>query len=231
MSIGPGHRLRSVTEPVPARDLRVSDDERRHVVSLLERATGRGLIDIDEFTTRVDTALAARTRGELNAVLVDLPGLVHPDGPVRSAAPPAHPRPSAPAAPAGSGSALNAVFSSVTRRGTWDVPASMRLHIAMGSADLDFSETDIPHPVVEIEMDVTVGSVELRLPEHARLDRDALSLTMGSMSERLRGVGGSGPLFVLSGAVRAGSVEIRRPKYVRIGAMVLRFPWKITWER
>src|SRR3954469_12684443 len=72
--------LGGVTSPGPARDLRVSDDERHHVVSLLEKATGRGLIDLDEFTTRVDTALAARTRGELNAVLVDLPGLVHPEG-------------------------------------------------------------------------------------------------------------------------------------------------------
>jgi hypothetical protein len=199
-----------VSEPVPARDLRVSDDERRHVVSLLERATGRGLIDIDEFTTRVDTALAARTRAELNAVLVDLPGLVHPDGPLRAPAPPARRRAAAPAVSGGDGSALDAVFSSVTRRGNWEVPPRMRLHVAVGSADLDFSETAVPHEVVDIELDVTAGSVELRLPEHARLDRDELSLTLGSVSEHLRGDGG--PLFVLRGAVRAGSVEIRGPR-------------------
>jgi hypothetical protein len=201
-----------VTEPVPARDLRVSDDERRHVVSLLERATGRGLIDIDEFTTRVDTALAARTRGELNAVLIDLPGLVHPDGPVRTAAPLARPRATAAAAPAGSGSSLDAVLSSVSRRGRWEVPARLRVHVAMGSADLDFSETDVPHEVVEIEVDVTAGSVELRLPEHARVDRDGVSAVLGSVSEHLRGGDGSGPLFVLRGSVRAGSVEVRGPR-------------------
>ena len=201
-----------MTEPVPARDLRVSDDERRHVVGLLERATGRGLIDIDEFTTRVDTALAARTRGELNAVLIDLPGLVHPEGPVRAAVPASRPRAAAPARPTGTGSALRAVLSSVSRRGSWEVPASLRVEVAMGSADLDFSETDVPHDVVEIDMDVTAGSVELRLPEHARVDRDGVSAVLGSVSEHLRGGDGSGPLFVLRGTLRAGSVDVRGPR-------------------
>jgi len=61
---------------VNPRDLRVSDAEREHVASLLHRALERGLLDLAEFSTRVDAAMAARTRGELNAVLVDLPGVV-----------------------------------------------------------------------------------------------------------------------------------------------------------
>lgn len=60
---------------VDPRDLRVSDAERTHVLQLLERATGRGLIDIGEYTERSGRVIEARTRGELNAVLVDLPGL------------------------------------------------------------------------------------------------------------------------------------------------------------
>ena len=38
--------------PIDPRDLRVSDDERSHVLALLEKATGRGLIDIGEYTER-----------------------------------------------------------------------------------------------------------------------------------------------------------------------------------
>lgn len=68
---------------VNPRDLRVSDDEREHVVSLLQRAIGRGLIDLDEFTERTDIAYNAMTRGQLNIVLADLPGLVHVDAPRR----------------------------------------------------------------------------------------------------------------------------------------------------
>lgn len=204
-----------MTSPVPARDLRVSDDERHHVVSLLERATGRGLLDLDEFTSRVDTALAARTRGELNAVLVDLPGLVHPEGQLRSTAP--APRPARPASGStvqakGGGSVLSAELGSVSRRGSWEVPAQLRVRVTLGSADLDFTETDIPHDVVDIDLSVTTGSIELRLPEDARLDRDDVQVVLGSINERRRGGDGSGPLFVLRGSVRAGSLDIKGPR-------------------
>jgi hypothetical protein len=61
---------------VDPRDLRVSDAEREHVMSLLEKATGRGLITLAEFDERSATVVTAKTRAELNAVLLDLPGLV-----------------------------------------------------------------------------------------------------------------------------------------------------------
>lgn len=60
---------------VSDRDLPVSDTEREHVGQLLQRAVGLGLLSLDEFTGRMDVALAATTRAELNAVLIDLPGL------------------------------------------------------------------------------------------------------------------------------------------------------------
>jgi hypothetical protein len=58
------------------RDLRVSDAEREHVASLLNKALSRGLIDLDTFSERIGAAAGARTRGELNAVIIDLPGVV-----------------------------------------------------------------------------------------------------------------------------------------------------------
>ena len=61
--------------PIDPRDIRVSDDERSHVLGLLEKATGRGLIDLGEYTERSAKVISARTRGDLNAVLLDLPGL------------------------------------------------------------------------------------------------------------------------------------------------------------
>lgn len=58
-----------------ARNLRVSDAEKEHVGQLLQRAVGQGMLSLGEFTERMDTALAAKTRGELNSVLIDLPGM------------------------------------------------------------------------------------------------------------------------------------------------------------
>ena len=53
----------------------MSDAEKEHVGQLLQRAVGQGMLSLGEFTERMDTALAAKTRGELNSVLIDLPGM------------------------------------------------------------------------------------------------------------------------------------------------------------
>ncbi|MDG4832568.1 DUF1707 domain-containing protein [Solwaraspora sp. WMMD1047] len=54
-------------------ELRASDDDREEVVSALQRHTAAGRLSLDEYTERVDRALAARTHGELAAVVDDLP--------------------------------------------------------------------------------------------------------------------------------------------------------------
>jgi hypothetical protein len=204
-------------DPTATRSLRVSDAEREHVIGLLQRATGTGLLDLDEFTRRVDTAIAARTRGELNAVLLDLPGLTHPERPAQVPLParPATTRPVPTST--GTGDEVRSTLGAVTRRGAWDVPAHLVVRTTLGSAELDFTEARIPHEVVEIELEVVAGSVELRLPAGARVDRSALQATLSSIEQSARGRtdSASTPLFRLTGSVRAGSVEIRPPRRAR----------------
>jgi hypothetical protein len=204
-------------DPTAARSLRVSDAEREHVIGLLQRATGTGLLDLDEFTLRVDTAVAARTRGELNAVLLDLPGLTHPERPAQVPVParPATTRPVPTST--GTGDEVRSTLGGVTRRGAWDVPAHLVVRTTLGSAELDFTEARIPHEVVEIELEVVAGSVELRLPAGARVDHSALQTTLSTIEHRSRGRTDvpSPLLFRLTGSVRAGSVEIRPPRRSR----------------
>lgn len=53
--------------------LRASDAEREQVVSLLSDHMATGRLDPAEFEERMTSAYAARTRGELDALLTDLP--------------------------------------------------------------------------------------------------------------------------------------------------------------
>ena len=54
-------------------EIRASDEDRRRVVAALERHTGAGRLTLDEFASRVEAAVGARTRAELAAVTSDLP--------------------------------------------------------------------------------------------------------------------------------------------------------------
>ena len=69
-------------------DLRASDAEREQVVAALREHAGEGRLTIEELDERCSAALAARTRGDLAALMRDLPPIAAPPAPP---APPAEP--------------------------------------------------------------------------------------------------------------------------------------------
>jgi hypothetical protein len=62
-------------------DIRVSDAEREATVKLLERHHVDGRLTWEEFSERMEAAFAARTRGDLQRMLTDLPRLDEPRPP------------------------------------------------------------------------------------------------------------------------------------------------------
>jgi len=213
-----------------ARDLRVTDAEREHVGRLLQRAVGQGMLSLGEFTERMDTALAAKTRGELNAVLVDLPGMqidpaytngVHPS--VASAPPgpavgaptlgvPAAPPPVAGGHPAQQPLVIRGRMSTISRKGRWNVPPALILDSRMGSSTLDFTEAVMQSQVVHLTVDDYCGSVTLVLPTEATADLNDVETVGGSVSNKAR----TGPPYgalhlVVRGRVRFGSITARYP--------------------
>ena len=66
--------VRAAGRRVPDSTLRVSDAERDEVATLLRDHAAEGRLSADELDDRVGTALSATTRGELDALLTDLPG-------------------------------------------------------------------------------------------------------------------------------------------------------------
>ncbi len=59
-------------------NLRVSDAERTEMADTLSKHYADGRLDDAEFKVRLDKAMGAKTRGDLNGLLVDLPPL-HPE--------------------------------------------------------------------------------------------------------------------------------------------------------
>jgi hypothetical protein len=55
--------------------MRASDEERNAVADKLSRHFAEGRLDSAEFKTRLDAAMSAKTRGELNGLFYDLPRL------------------------------------------------------------------------------------------------------------------------------------------------------------
>lgn len=85
---------------VSDRDMRVSDSERDETAEQLTEHFAAGRLDHSEFAERTEKALSARTRGELDEVLLDLPAVPATFSP-----------PTAVAAPTTSGPAMQAARS------------------------------------------------------------------------------------------------------------------------
>src|SRR5699024_3173491 len=203
---------------VAPRELRVSDADREHVVGLLEQAIGQGVLGLDEFTTRTDTALAARTRAELNIVLADLPRLRHRDAP---APPGPGPGQRDPTLSPGEESAaeqdhlrLTAHGSTLRRSGRWAVPSSLVVRNKYGETRLDFTEARVACAVVSVDLHCEWGSATLIIPEHAAIDTNNITeVKWGAIHDRTHSDHATAtPRYVLSGRVRGGTLTIRHPR-------------------
>jgi hypothetical protein len=196
------------------RELRVSDAEREHVGELLQRAVGQGRLTVAEFTERLDTAMAARTRGELNAVLVDLPGFT-------LSRPPTH-----------EVLELSHHLGELNRRGPWRVPPRVRLVGHFGSSLLDFTEAVFSTPTINLELDKTAGSTTIIVPDGATVDTNGLRVTVGSVKDSTVRRISPGPVhFVISGRATMGEVRIAHPRQWRLGPLTVHRPFRLTWGR
>ncbi len=181
-------------------NLRVSNADRAHVSGLLERAVGDGMISLDEFAERTDAALAARTRGELRAVLVDLPGMDLPGASAPVARSSARPE------------ILGGWMTSIVRRGPWTVAPVINLNTRMCSTTLDFTSATLPGPVVEVNIDDYLSSTDLIVPAGATADLNGVDAIAGSATVKVRNLPQPDQLHVIvRGKVRMGSVSVRHP--------------------
>jgi hypothetical protein len=136
----PPYRWSRASAAARSAGLRISDSDRERAAERLEQALAEGRITVAELEERVAAVYAARYADELRPPLADLPG----DDVVEF--------------PAAEPLVLRAGASGIKRSGKWSVPARMLVKSLMGSVVLDFCETAIAHPVVEIELVLGTGS-------------------------------------------------------------------------
>lgn len=209
--------------PIDPRDLRVSDDERSHVLTLLEKATGRGLIDLGEYTERSARVISARTRGDLNAVLLDLPGLEIAgrtvDDAHHAAQPQNRPTPgfsgAVPPAHGERGGVLELTgWGSRTFKGYWTAPSLIVIGGTGASTRLDFTAAQLISPIVTVEFRGNYGgSAEFVVPSGSAVQVDGLQMRGGNINNKVAPVRSTnGMTLVLTGMKKGGSVTIRHPR-------------------
>ncbi|CAL9569914.1 putative protein [Streptomyces sp. enrichment culture] len=209
------HAQQPDTAPRPA-DLRASDADRDRVADLLRDALAEGRLTADEHAERVEGVLAAKTVGELEVFVRDLPAAHR-----RRAVPVSAPRrPTAGAIPADPDDNVVAVFSSAVRKGRWRTGRRIHAYAVFGSVEIDLSEALFDHQQVMVKAFSVFGSVEVRVPENVSL-RGVGGAVLGDFAvDTLDATDPEAPVVYVDGWAVLGSVEAR-PRRGRLVADIL----------
>jgi hypothetical protein len=192
--------------------LRASDADREHVAEVLGRAFAEGRLSTEEHSERLEAGYAAKTMGELRALVEDLPVEFAPHTADDLSA--ARPEDAALRYPAAE--PVVAVFGEAKRSGRWLVRSGLNARAFFGSIELDLTEAVLERREITITANAVFGEVIIRVPDGVVL-HDEGSAVFGSrkLSTPTAAFGPETPVVHVRGVVVFGSVEAKRPKKKR----------------
>ncbi len=197
-------------------ELRASDADRDRIADILRDALAEGRLNAEEHAERVEGVLAAKTVGELEGFIRDLPA-AHRTPPASATAP--H-RPSAGAIPVDPDDSVVAVFSSATRKGRWRAGRRIHAYAIFGSVEIDLSEALFEYQQVVIKAISVFGNVEVRVPENVSLRGTGGGVLGNFEVDTLDASEPDAPVVYLEGWAVLGNIE-GRPKRGRLVADIL----------
>lgn len=145
-------------------DVLATDTERDQAIDRLRQACLDGRLTLAEYSQRLDKALTARTRGDLNALLADLAV------PASQTSPPPSTSVRKPTR------FVLAVFGSARQAGRWLAGRRIVAVSVLGSSSLDLRSARLDGAATEIIAVAIFGSVRVVVPPGAEVDCDGLAI-------------------------------------------------------
>ncbi|WP_351226177.1 DUF1707 domain-containing protein [Streptomyces sp. NPDC002133] len=187
----------------PAGAIRASDADRDRIADILREALAEGRLDAEEHSDRIDAVYRAKTVGELEPIVRDLPSATRPPRP----APASYAY--GPEVPDGPTESLVAIFSSSTRKGRWRVGARTNAFALFGNVEIDLTEAMFGQRLTVINATSIFGNVEVRVPENISL-RGSGSGVFGNFEVvTLEAADPEAPVVVVNGYSVFGNVEAK----------------------
>ena len=180
---------------------------RHDAIRTLSSAMASDRLTVEQFETRLALVRQAPNRATLDAIVADLlPSGPYPSPPSMTRFIPA----TAPVEPA-EVLRIRTVLSSSKRAGSWTVPLRLEIKVVLGEVTIDLRDAVFCSDVLDVDVDVLLGSLTLIVPAGAQVENDSeerwSSTTHSTRSSR--GAGPIGLLIRLSGRVRWSNVEIK----------------------
>nr|WP_308218411.1 DUF1707 domain-containing protein [Streptomyces hygroscopicus] len=202
----------SASAPVARAELRASDADRDRIADVLREALAEGRLQPEEHAERIDAVYRAKTLGELEPLVRDLPA-----APVRGAAPAgAHaaeadwPR----AAPESEN--LMAIFGGSVRKGRWRVRRRTNALAVFGGVEIDLTEAVFEQQEIVIHVVAAFGGVDIKVPENVSLRSSGSGVFGGFDVKTYEAPDPDAPIVHISGFAVFGGVEAKPKRGKRL---------------
>src|SRR5262249_1936719 len=156
-------------------------DHRDVVVERLSTGYAHGAFGVDELERRLTLVHAARSGAELDALVTDL---------------------ATPTTALVRERRMRIVLGSSVRTGPWDAPERLRARVLLGSLELDLRDARLAPGVTTIELDVTMGNVEIVVPPGLVVDVEASSILSNVEDRTERATGATTSIVRIVGRIK-----------------------------
>ncbi|MFD3919194.1 DUF1707 domain-containing protein [Streptomyces sp. NPDC058595] len=203
------HPQKPVAPAEPHAGIRASDADRDRIADILREALALGRLDAEEHSERIDAVYRAKTMGELEPLVKDLPA-------TSTTARPAAAHIYGPDSETGPAESMVAIFSSSTRKGRWRVGRRTNAFALFGSIEIDLTEAIFAQRTTVINATAIFGSIEVRVPENVSLRGGGTGVFGNFEVSTLEGTDAEAPVVVVNGYSVFGSIEAKpkRGKFI-----------------
>ncbi|MFJ4919693.1 DUF1707 domain-containing protein [Streptomyces sp. NPDC088725] len=207
------HPKKPVAPTEPA-GIRASDADRDRIADILREALAEGRLDAEEHAERIDSVYRAKTMGELEPLVRDLP--VPGAGGRTAAGSTTSAYAYGPQDPHASAEAVVAIFSSATRKGRWRIGAKTNTFALFGNVEIDVTEALFGQRTSVINATSIFGSVVVRVPENLTLRGRGVGIFGNFDVVTLEDGDPNAPVIEVQGCSVFGSVEAKPKRGKRI---------------
>ncbi|KOU36649.1 DUF1707 SHOCT-like domain-containing protein [Streptomyces sp. WM6378] len=189
--------------------MRASDAERERVAESLRDAVAEGRLDMEEFEQRLEAAYKARTHGELEPLVRDLPapGTVGPATPVarRTEDESEVHWPSRIGHPPTSKGGF-ALWGGFSRKGNWTVAKKFTAFAMWGGGDIDLREARFEDRETTLRLFTIMGGIGVTVPPELNVQVKGFGIMGGVGGSKANGEGtpGSPHVTIIAFALMGG---------------------------
>ncbi|MEU1369468.1 DUF1707 domain-containing protein [Streptomyces sp. NPDC005803] len=196
--------------------MRASDTERERIAEILREAVAEGRLRMEEFEQRLDAAYKARTHGELEPLVRDLPAPGAPPAPVAAGQPRTgsvarwSDRVGMPATSSGG----FALWGGFRRQGNWTVGRVFTAFAMWGGGHIDLREANFEDREVVVRCFTIMGGIQVTVPPDLNVDVRGIGI-MGGFGEHTKDDGDpapDAPRVRITGLALMGGVGVERKR-------------------